>query len=232
MPDLSALYRQKDPSLVPKATLSTIHAVSVTLACWLLAGGASLVAANLGLSPGLATPLRRSFLAAAAVLYFLRSLITALVFIRRRVPWSEVATVGTLMVVVHLLFAFFGGRQAAPFGLVGWFGASLYLAGSFLNTGSELQRHRWKRRPENKGKLYTSGLFRYAMHINYFGDFALFTGWALMTGCAFLLLIPALMLLGFIFVHIPAQDRYLAERYGEAFRQYAARTRKLIPFLY
>ena len=37
----------------------------------------------------------------------------------------------------------------------------LVLAGSALNTVSELQRHRWKRRPENAGHLYTGGLFRY-----------------------------------------------------------------------
>ena len=31
----------------------------------------------------------------------------------------------------------------------------LYLLGSYLNSGSELQRKRWKSKSENKGKCYT-----------------------------------------------------------------------------
>ena len=72
-------------------------------------------------------------------------------------------------------------------------GVALYIAGSFLNTGSELQRKRWKERPENKGRLFTGGFFRYALHINYFGDEVLFAGYALITGQAWALLVPLLM---------------------------------------
>jgi protein-S-isoprenylcysteine O-methyltransferase Ste14 len=35
-----------------------------------------------------------------------------------------------------------------------------------------------------------------------------------------------------VFLNVPALDRYLAERYGEEFQAYAARTKKLIPFVY
>jgi hypothetical protein len=45
-----------------------------------------------------------------------------------------------------------------------------------FNGLSELQRYRWKRQPQNAGRLYTGGLFAYARHINYFGDQELFTG--------------------------------------------------------
>ena len=76
------------------------------------------------------------------------------------------------------------------------------------------------------------GLFRNAMHINYFGDLVLFAGWVLLTRRWVLLVVPGLMLLGFMFFNMPALDRYLAERYGEAFRADVARTKKLIPFLY
>ena len=41
-----------------------------------------------------------------------------------------------------------------------------------------------------------------------------------------------LMLLMFMFVHIPPLDQYLAERYGEEFEAYRARTRRLIPFVW
>jgi protein-S-isoprenylcysteine O-methyltransferase Ste14 len=40
------------------------------------------------------------------------------------------------------------------------------------------------------------------------------------------------MFCGFVFVNIPAQDRYLEERYGEEYRLYAKRTARLIPYIY
>ncbi len=38
-----------------------------------------------------------------------------------------------------------------------------------LNTVSELLRKSFKDNPVNQGKLYTGGLFKYAIHINYLG---------------------------------------------------------------
>ena len=105
-------------------------------------------------------------------------------------------------------------------------------SGPILNTGSEYGRHRWKRDPANKGKLYTEGLFRHAMHINYFGDSLLFSGFALLTTSLWALLVPAIMTLGFVFQHVTTLDRYLADRYGAAFETYAGETKKLIPYVY
>lgn len=70
------------------------------------------------------------------------------------------------------------------------------------------------------------------MHINYFGDSVLFTGFALVTGSLWALLLPMVMTLGFLFRAIPSLDTYLAERYGEAFCEYAHSTKKFIPYLY
>ncbi|MGH8880780.1 MAG: DUF1295 domain-containing protein, partial [Stackebrandtia sp.] len=91
---------------------------------------------------------------------------------------------------------------------------------------------RFKARPENRGKLYTRGLFRYSMHPNYLGDVTLFTGFALVTGSLWALAIPVIMAAMFIFINIPMLDKYLAERYGSAFDEYAGRTAKLFPFVY
>jgi len=68
------------------------------------------------------------------------------------------------------------------------------------------------------------------VHINYFDDLVLFSGWVLLTRHWALLVVPRLMLLGFVFFNIPALDRYSAECDGEAFRTDAARTKKPIPF--
>jgi protein-S-isoprenylcysteine O-methyltransferase Ste14 len=90
----------------------------------------------------------------------------------------------------------------------------------------------FKRQPQHQGRLYSGGLFHYAMHINYFGDVVLFTGWALLAGNGWLLIAPLLILVGFIFLNIPVLDRYLAGHYGDDFCAYAARTSRLIPFVY
>ena len=114
----------------------------------------------------------------------------------------------------------------------GVLGLTLYVAGSLLNTASEFQRKTWKDRPENRGQLYTGGLFQYAIHINYFGAQMLFTGYAVITGSVWTVIVPLLMMAGFLFFNIPELDAYLKKRYGEEFTAYAARTRKFVPFLY
>jgi len=233
MTDLASVYRDKSPSFETKATLAAIHVGIVLLAVWLLfGGGIGLIDALLGRDRHLASVGRRYPLAGAALLYFLRTLFTMFVFVRRRMPWSEVVTIAIWILTMEALFAYFGGRNEASLGVTGFVGIALVIAGSLLNTGSEWQRHVWKRRPGHQGHLLTSGFFRYARHINYSGDLVLFTGWVLMTGRPVLLVIPALMMCGFVFVNVPAQDRYLEERYGEKYRSYARRTARLIPFIY
>jgi protein-S-isoprenylcysteine O-methyltransferase Ste14 len=85
---------------------------------------------------------------------------------------------------------------------------------------------------DNKGRLYTKRLFRYAMHINYFGDIVLFTGFAMITHRFSMLVIPAIMTLNFVFNIIPSLDRYLEKKWGAEFRDYAQKTKKLIPRIY
>jgi protein-S-isoprenylcysteine O-methyltransferase Ste14 len=204
----------------------------IAVAWLLLGGGITSVSEALGLTPDVGSPVRRGLLLGAAAVYFFRVLATLFVFVKRRVGWAEVATLAVWIGLLQFLFAFFGGRQTAALGVAEYAGVLLYVVGSFLNSGSEYQRDVWKRVPQHKGKLYSAGLFRYAVHINFFGDVVLFTGWALLTGCWPLFVLPTIILLSFVFMHIPTLDRYLAEHYGDDFRAYSARTAKLIPFLY
>ena len=73
-----------------------------------------------------------------------------------------------------------GLRSTAPFGAMEQAGVALFLLGSCLETGSELQRKAFKADPANKGKLYYGGLFALAQHINYTGEVLWYTGLALM----------------------------------------------------
>jgi len=140
--------------------------------------------------------------------------------------------VSGLMSFALFSFAKVGGDSHQPVGALDYFSIFLYLFGSGLNTYSEYTRYIWKKQAAHKGRLYKEGLFKYSMHINYFGDVVLFTGFALLTYSFSLLVIPLIMALNFIFFIIPRLDKYLARKYDEEFKEYAVRTKKFIPGIY
>ena len=70
------------------------------------------------------------------------------------------------------------------------------------------------------------------MHINYFGDIVLFTGFAMITHRFSMLVIPSIMTLNFVFIIIPSLDRYLEKKYGAEFGDYSKKTKKFIPLIY
>lgn len=174
---------------------------------------------------------REVLTATCAVLYFTRVFYMTHVMQERKMQWGEVMCVGLFIAGIHTALAI-ATKYAAPLSYAGWIGFLLYIIGSFLNTWSERQRMVWKQLPTNKGRLYTEGLFKYSMHINYFGDVVLFSGYALVSGRWECQAIPLVMGLGFVFQHIPDLDAYLARRYPADFPSYSARTAKLIPFIW
>lgn len=232
-PASEALYGSKSRSMPQKLTMQLLSWSAVAVAAWFLfAGGREVVAGVFGSSWSAATPTRATLLFACSAIYAARLVVTQFYLVKRTMPWSECATISVWLWVIHGTMIGFGGTNVAPVGVVTWIGLGLYLFGSYLNTGSEVGRHLWKLHPENKGKLYTEGLFKYSMHINYFGDFTLFTGFALVTGVVWTAAIPLIMACLFLFVNIPMLDEYLAKRYTDQFESYAAKTKKFFPFIY
>jgi protein-S-isoprenylcysteine O-methyltransferase Ste14 len=210
-----------------------LHLAAVGFVAWLLIGGGlEGVQAWWGKDWPLALAARRWLLLGCALVYFLRVVVTAFYLLKRKMGWGEGVLIGVWIAAIHILFASLGGADPHALGPMDLAAMLLYVFGSFLNTGSELQRKWWKERPENKGRLYTGGLFHYSQHINYFGDELLFTGYALITGSAWALLVPLLMLAGFVFFNIPELDKHLRAHYGAEFEEYARRTRRFVPFVY
>lgn len=224
-PQTGGVDRSHDRSQNVKRLFALLHGAVVALALWLAFGGFDW-----------ADPMRAKILAGCAVLYWLRHMVTLFVLMQRRVMLPEAVGLSGFMAVFEIGFLLLGAGalsgEATPFGAWDLAGMALVLAGSYLNTGSELQRRAWKRLPSSKGHCYTGGLFAYSMHINYFGDTVLFTGWAMLTASVWAVSIPALMAAMFVFYHIPPLDAYLAERYGAEFEAYAKRTAKFLPFIY
>lgn len=174
----------------------------------------------------------RIVLLCCLIIYFVRVSIMAFVFLKRKLVWVEAITISILMPLILFALTYVGGNQSQSINTADVIGILLYLFGSYLNTYSEYLRYIWKQRPENKGRPYTQGMFKYSMHINYFGDVVLFTGWAIITQNTTMLLIPFFMALNFAVFIIPSLDDYLEKKYGEKFQEYANSTKRFIPFIY
>lgn len=237
MASTGGLDRSHGSSRPQKAVFWGLHFAIILLCAWLvLGGGLDRLAGWFELGTGLVDPERARILLACAVIYFLRHGLTLFYLLARRVDWGETfgLTAFFALFEIGLILVGSGIFRQGPIAISGLdiFALVLFLSGSFVNTASEIQRKLWKQEPSNKGHCYTGGLFGYSMHINYFGDVVLFTGWCLLTGSLWTLGLPLLMMLMFMFVHIPPLDQYLAERYGEEFEVYRARTKRLIPFVW
>ena len=152
--------------------------------------------------------------------------------LKRKISWEESLSVSLAFVLYYVGFAMLVLPTDKQLGVIDFIGIALFLIGSFINTFSELQRHFWKKQTENQGKLYTKGLFKYVMHINYFGDVCWVTASAVITRNLYASIIPLLLICFFVFYNIPKLDQYLASKYGNDFDLYKKNTKKLIPFLY
>ncbi len=228
-----SMYELRDPSIAQRLTLAGFGAVWVAVAWWLLfVGGIETAGGWFGWLWRPGDAVRRACLAAALSIYYVRILFTEFVFLERGVSWSEVFTIAPWMLCIYVLLATAGGQNASILGVTGAAGIILFAAGSWMNSYAEYARNVWKQRAENRGRLYTQGLFRYSRHPNYLGDLLSFSGLCLISGAWVTAVIPVMMLAGFVFVNIPVLDSHLREKYGAAFDKYANRTRKLIPFVY
>jgi protein-S-isoprenylcysteine O-methyltransferase Ste14 len=227
------MYELETRSMAQRLTLALIGAAWVAVAWWVLfGGGLQTVGGWFGKAWMPGDFIRRACLAGGFTVYYIRILFTEFVFLKRGMAWSEAFTIAPWLLVIYLLLAVTGGKNAGAFGALGALGVILFLVGSWMNSYAEYARYVWKRRPENRGHLYTQGLFRYSRHPNYLGDLIFTSGLCLMAGALVTAVIPLLMAAGFVFVNIPMLEAHLRSKYGQEFDDYARHTRKLIPFVY
>jgi steroid 5-alpha reductase family enzyme len=132
----------------------------------------------------------------------------------------------------YIGFALLGYKHDSDFDVFDISGIILFIGGSCINTFSELLRYYWKKDSSNEGHLYTKGLVKYSMHVNYFGDLLWVSGYALVTGNIYSIFIVIFLFSFFAFYNIPKLDKHLASMYGGEFKNYERETKKLIPFIY
>jgi protein-S-isoprenylcysteine O-methyltransferase Ste14 len=215
-----AYHDEHSPSLGSKLTLLLLT----------LAG--LIFSFNLLLKDQPADQYRAYLLLVCSVVFYVRLALCLLVFVKRKVSWFEGCAVGVLYGALVYMFSLWGSLTLSKIGAIEPIGMGLFIAGSWINTQADYQRYVWKKRSENTRHLYTKGLFKHAMHINFFGDTIMFVGYALITQ-SFMSFIPVIAIfLNFIFVQIPRLDDYLIKRYESEFIQYASKTKKYIPYIY
>jgi protein-S-isoprenylcysteine O-methyltransferase Ste14 len=175
---------------------------------------------------------RQIIMFVCCLIYFLRFTICMFIFLKRKIGWIEGGLVSFLFFMMFYSFGVSAGRHPDPIGVIDMAGILLFLTGSYINTRADYQRFVWKSKTENQNRLYTQGLFKYAMHINYFGDGVAYIGLALITHETVCILISLGIIVNFIFLQIPMLDKHLGKKYGKEFQAYAKRTKSLIPFIF
>jgi steroid 5-alpha reductase family enzyme len=222
------MYGKKSPSLPQKLVIVAAELLLIAASYLLLFGPLVSHLRAFHDSPSFA---RNATLFAFNLVVFARFFATLFVFVERRIPWGEAFNIPFAFALYLLGFPLLAKPADVRFGALEVLGVALFAVGSFINTYSEHQRRRFKRRPENEGKLFTGGLFALSLHPNYFGDLLWVSGYACVTHNAFAGLIPAFLFCFFYFFNIPKLDRHLREHYGKAFADYERRTKRLIPFV-
>jgi len=178
--------RSHDKSVTEKTVFMLGHLFIVLVCAWIVFfEGVSKTGILFDQNWNLTDIKRAYILFACAFLYWLRHVITLFYLLARKIEWSEVVGLLVFIAIFEIGLVVIGGGAFRDYSIeLGWLDilALLFLLfGSYLNSFSEIQRKWWKKDPSNKGRCYTEGLFKYSMHINYFGDTVLFTGWCLFT---------------------------------------------------
>lgn len=83
---------------------------------------------------------------------------------------------GTLLVVVATPIIFANASAVTPLGAFDFLGLAVWWTGFLFETVGDWQLLTFMRNPANKGKLMSSGLWRYTRHPNYFGEVTLWWG--------------------------------------------------------
>jgi len=120
-----------------------------------------------------------------------------------------------------------------PFGITDVFGILIWLVGFTFETGGDWQLTRFKAIPANKGKLLQTGFWKYTRHPNYFGDAAVWWGFAVLSiasGCYLPVLSSLLMTWLIIKVSGVSMLERTMKNTKPGFEDYVKKTSGFIPW--
>jgi len=83
---------------------------------------------------------------------------------------------GIIMFIVVYPIVVIACAPLRPIGLIEATGSIIWLIGFYFEAVADWQLYRFKKDPDNKGKIITSGLWQYSRHPNYFGEVVMWWG--------------------------------------------------------
>jgi steroid 5-alpha reductase family enzyme len=227
------LYGKHSNSLVQKLLIHFLEIILLYISFWLLfQDGGTWVKENLHITNTTSNYNRRIVLFSFNIITFFRFSYMMFVLLKRTIPWEESLSVPFAFALYFVGFSLFLLPVSHVLDTFDFIAILLFIFGSVLNTRSEILRNNWKKQPENKGEIYTGGLFKYSRHINYFGDLLWVSAYAILTRNIYAVCIPILLFCLFAFYNAPKLDNHLKNKYGKTYEEYAKRVKMLIPFIY
>ena len=142
---------------------------------------------------------------------------------------------GLLITILSLPFALMCQNGMPCFSVFEIFGLLILMGGLLGETAADRQLDKFKRNPLNKGQVCEEGLWGYSRHPNYFFEWIIWIGFAIMTLAApygwLGVISPVLMLYLLLEVSgVPLAEAQALESKGEAYRDYQARTSVFFPW--
>jgi protein-S-isoprenylcysteine O-methyltransferase Ste14 len=227
------LYGQKSKSIPQKIVIHLIEIIFLWLSWWILfRQGANWAEQHLHIYNATGGAPRRMIIFVFNLITFVRLAYMMFFLLKRKIPWDESISIPLAFALYYIGYPLFVLPKAVAVGGLDYFAIALFAIGSILNSGGEILRDLWKIKPENNGRIYTGGLFKYSRHINYFGDLLWVTAYAIITRNWYAASIPVFLFCFFAFYNAPKLDKYLKSRYRTAYDDYAKSTKMLIPFIY
>jgi len=227
------LYGEKGRSIPQKIFIYLSEILLLWLSYWILfEQGGAWCETHLHIQNATNATDRRTIIFIFSLITFLRITYTMSFLLNRKMQWEESISVTFAFALYFIGFSLFVLPIDATVGSLDYFAILLFVSGCILNSGGEILRDKWKKKPENSGKIYTGGFFKYSRHINYFGDLLWITAYAIITRNLWSFIIPVLLFCFFAFYNAPKLDKYLKGKYGAAYDEYAKKTKMLIPYIY
>ena len=140
---------------------------------------------------------------------------------------------GCFLLVIAYPLMLVNHTPGGPLGATDFAGSAVWLLGFVFETVGDAQLLRFKRDPENKGKVIMTGLWRITRHPNYFGEAAMWWGIFLIALGADngWTAIVSPLLITFMLLRVSGV-RMLEKKYegNPEFKAYARRTRAFVPW--
>jgi steroid 5-alpha reductase family enzyme len=140
-----------------------------------------------------------------------------------------------LVAVLSLPFLLACLNTRAPLGRVEKFAAGLWLVSMFGEVIADLQLNAFKKNPENHGKTYRAGLWKYSRHPNYFFEWLIWVSYAvfaLASPWGWIGLISPALILYFLLgiTGIAATEAQALRTRGNEYRAYQRTTSTFVPW--